>query len=604
MVRIRILDPICISKIAAGEVIERPASVVKELIENAIDASATEIRITTKNGGKDLIEVKDNGVGIPAEDLPLAIKRHSTSKISSEQDLESISTMGFRGEAIYSIASVSRFSITSRTAKDEIATCVTVEGDIDKTQISEGVLATPGTLVRVRDLFFNFIVRRKFLKKPAIEHAFIYNIVAQYAVSHPHISIIFIGDGEIEFQTVKSKNHFHAIKAVFGQELADSLLDVGMVQQGEKLIHGYISKPGYHKRNRKYQNFFLNGRRIFSKILQSSLEEGYGPYLMKREFPVAFLFLELSPKYFDVNIHPQKREVLFLNEPDIMAAVSSTVAHCLKTQEIVPRLSSRDKRDRQKELVVRDTNGTTTSLTKIGLVSADKKQEMSIFSDIKSTELQTTLKDSESPIYEVSTEEYPVKNFFGSDVKFRGLLGEEFILLEDLSNHDLIILDFHAAHERVNLEKLTKLFKANKVRSQTFLKPFRFALTPEQRIILTSTLSYLNNLGFDFRSPKGNKREIDVFAIPDILAKTDLKQFLISLLDTLPAKVIEEQIKQIISLIACHASYRAGEVLSFQQTKNLLQELVETQNPKICAHGRPTYIRIPYSDFLKQVRRV
>ena len=169
MARIQILDTICISKIAAGEVIERPASVVKELIENAIDGSATEIRLSFKNGGKDLIEVRDNGNGIPPEDLPLSIKRHTTSKISSEQDLGAISTMGFRGEALYSIASVSRFSITSRTAKDELASCVTVDGDVDKVQISEEVMASPGALVRVRDLFFNFIVRRKFLKKASVE---------------------------------------------------------------------------------------------------------------------------------------------------------------------------------------------------------------------------------------------------------------------------------------------------------------------------------------------------------------------------------------------------------------------------------------------------
>ncbi|MFX1286743.1 MAG: DNA mismatch repair endonuclease MutL [Promethearchaeota archaeon] len=599
--RIRVLSEQCISKIAAGEVIERPASVVKELIENAIDASATEIRIMIKNGGKDLIEVKDNGIGIPSEDLPLAIKRHATSKISSEYDLESISTMGFRGEALYSIASVSRFSIISRTAKDELAKYITVEGDLEKSQISDEMMASPGTLVRVRDLFFNFIVRRKFLKKASVEQSYIYEVVAQNAVGHSHIAFTYIVDGKIEFQTVKSKNHLSAIKETFGQDLAGSLLDIGIVQRNDILIHGYLSKPGHNKRNRKYQYFFLNGRRILSKILQSALEEGYGTYLMKREFPVAFLFLELDPQNFDVNIHPQKREVLFYNEKDLMIAICSTVAHCLKTQDIVPHLRSRSKRETQTILAVGETNVVAASSAHQDIKPLGKKQQISIHPDIKSSELQISLESAESQLFEKKQE---ITDFFGSDLKLRGPLGEEFLLLEDLSNHDLIVMDFHATHERINLEKFTAMFKANKVSSQTFLKPFRLFLTPEKRLLILDSLSHLNNLGFDFRIPKGSKREIEVFAIPKILGRTDLKQFLEELLDTLPEMVIEDHINEILSLIACHASYRAGEILSYQQTKSLLQELVQTENPNICAHGRPTYIRIPYQDFLKQVRRI
>ncbi len=604
MARIRLLDPICISKIAAGEVIERPASVVKELIENAIDASAKEIRIVIKNGGKDLIEVKDNGTGIPSEDLPLAIKRHATSKIGSEHDLDSISTMGFRGEALYSIASVSRFSIISRTAKDELAKGITVEGDLEKCQISDEVMASPGTLIRVRDLFFNFIVRRKFLKKASIEQSHIYEVVAQNAIGHPQIAFTYIVDEEIEFQTMKSKGHLSAIKETFGQELAGSLLDIGIVQRNNVLIHGYLSKPGHHKRNRKYQHFFLNRRHISSKIFQSALEEGYGSYLMKREFPVAFLFLELDPQYFDVNIHPQKREVLFYNEKELMIAISSTVAHCLKTQDIVPHLKSRTKRERPTKLALGEANAITASSTHRDIELFGKKQQISIHPDEKSSELPTSLESAETQLFEVSIEKQAIKDFFGSDLKFRGPLGKEFLLLEDLSNHDLIVLDFHAVHERINLEKFTATFKANKVRSQTFIKPFRLFSTPEQRILIMDSLSHLNNLGFDFRVAKGDKQKIEVFAIPRILGKTDLKQFLNELLDTLPEKVIGDQINEILSLIACHASYRAGDVLSFQQTKDLLLQLVQTENPNVCAHGRPTYIRIPYQDFLKQVRRI
>lgn len=598
MSKIQILDPVCVSKIAAGEVIERPASVVKELVENAIDASATEIRIVIKNGGKDLIEIKDNGTGISSDDLPLTIKRHATSKINSEKDLESISTMGFRGEALYSIASVSRFSLVSRTAEDELAKRISVENDINKPQISEEVMASPGTRVRVQDLFFNFIVRRKFMKKASIEQSYIYEIVAQYAVGHPRISFTYISDGEKEFQTVKSDNHLSAIKETFGQDLAGSLIDIGIIQRDNVLIHGYLSKQGHHRRNRKYQHFYLNGRRIFSKILQSALEEGFGSYLMKREFPAGFLFLELDPKYYDVNIHPQKREVLFYHEKDLTMAVTSTVAHCLKTQAVVRHLTSRAKRERQSQLTLEKTE--RTSLTDLDMKQPAKRQQIKLQPEVKALELSTPLQDQ----FEVIGEKPEIIGFLGFDLIFRGPLGKEFLLLEDTSNHDLIVLDFHATHERINLEKFIAMFKTKKVSSQTFLKPFRLFLTPEQRLLIMDSLSHLNNLGFDFRIPKGSKREIEVNAIPRILAKTNLQKFLISLLDTLPETVIKDQINEILSLIACHASYRAGEILSFQQTKNLLRELAQTQNPKICAHGRPTHIRIPYQKFLKQVGRI
>jgi DNA mismatch repair protein MutL len=503
--------------------------------------------------------------------------------------------MGFRGEALYSIASVSRFSLVSRTANDELAKCISVENDMENPQITEAVMALPGTRVRVQDLFFNFIVRRKFMKKASIEQAYIYEIIAQYAVGYPQISFIYVNDREIEFQTVKSDNHLSAIKKVFGQELAESLIDIGIIQRDDILIHGYLSKQGHHRRNRKYQYFYLNGRRIFSKILQSALEEGYGSYLMKREFPAAFLFLELDPKNFDVNIHPQKREVLFFDEKNLLIAVTSTVNHCIKTQTVVPHLTSRAKREQQSHLTLEKN-----LITDSDLRTATKEQQINLQPEVKTQELSTHFQDQ----IEIESDKKDKINFLGSELIFRGPLGKEFLLFEDTISHDLIVLDFHATHERINLEKLTKTYKAKKVSSQTFLRPFSFFITPEQKNLLMDSLSYLNTLGFDFRSPKGKTREIEVHAIPRILAKCDLKEFLTELVDTLPKTAIEEQIKEILSLIACHGSYRAGDLLSFRQTKDLLQELLKTENPHICAHGRPLYFKIPYHDLLKQVQRI
>jgi DNA mismatch repair protein MutL len=593
-----------ISKIAAGEVIKRPASVVKELIENSIDAAATEIQLTIKKGGKDLIEVKDNGVGISPKDLPLAIKRHATSKIRSEEDLSSIMTMGFRGEALYSIASVSRFSISSRRAVDELATCVTVEGDVDKSQISEKVLALPGTVIQVRDLFYNYPVRRKFLKKESIEEANIFDIIAQCAVGHPQTSFIYIVDEELEFQTIKNQNHLFAIKKVFGKEIADCLIDIGITQRDKLLIHGFLSKPESNRRNRKFQHFFLNGRRIHSKLLQSALEEGYGTYLMKHEFPIAFLFLELDPEYFDVNIHPQKQEVLFFDEKELMIAVSSAVSHCLKTYKIVPHLTTQSKQEKQTQLTMGRNTLPNSSSPPQDFGSIDKNQIIKVIPDIKPSRLSNTVESSEAGLSKVSAKKSEVISFFGSEIKFRGQLGKEFLLFEDLSANDLIILDFHAAHERINLEKLKAMQKTNKISVQTLLRPFRFFLTPRQRLFIMDLLSSLNDLGFDIRSPKGKKREIEVHSIPKILVKTDLKDFLTSLLDTLSISNVDERISEILSLIACHCSYRAGDVLSFHQSAEIIEGLIKTQDPTICAHGRPTYIRLPYQYLLKQVRRI
>jgi len=599
MNRIQILDPVCISKIAAGEVIERPSSVVKELTENSIDAKATEIIITIKNGGKDLIEIKDNGFGISQKDLHLAIKRHSTSKIRSEKDLDSILTMGFRGEAIYSIASVSRFNITSKTAADELASSILVEGNVDKPRISEAVTSSPGTIIQVRDLFFNFPVRRKFLKKRSIEEGYIYEVIAQYAIAHPEISFTFISDGEKEFQTLKGQNHISVIRETLGRNIADSLLDIGIVQQNNIVIQGYLSKPGHHKRNRKYQYFYLNSRRIHSKLLQSALEEGFGSYLMKREHPIAFLFLELDPKDFDVNIHPQKREVLFFDEKNLRIAISSSISYCLKTQDLVPRLTPTDRIPKQTKLPLKDTKIASSSNIFAKLGDTGEKQDITLFPEIKPSELTVSFENLKTQTPEL----VEVIDLFGSELKYRGQLGDEFILLEDLSTHDLIILDFHAAHERINLEKLKNIYEKKEILSQTFLKPFRYSITPGEKLSLDDSLSCLNNLGFDFRIPKGKKNVIEVHAIPQILIKTDLEPFLTELFDRSEI-LIDAEITEILCLIACHSSYRSGDTLSFQQTRDLLADLAQTKNPSICAHGRPTYLRITHQELLKMVKRI
>jgi DNA mismatch repair protein MutL len=605
MAKIQILDPITISKIAAGEVIENPASVVKELLENSIDAEATEIQLSIKNGGKDLIEVRDNGKGIRVEDISLSVKRHSTSKIQSEKDLNAIHTMGFRGEALYSIASVSRFTIISRTSEDDLARKIMVEGNVDEYQISEEILAAPGTIIRVQDLFFNYNVRRKFLKKASIEQSHIYNIIAQNAVAHPEISFTYINEKKAEFKTIKDNNHLSVIKEVFGRELADALFDIGIIQRGEIEIQGYLSRSGRHKKNRKYQFFYLNGRRIYSKLLQSSLEEGFGSYLMKGEFPIAFLFIDIDPMNFDVNIHPQKREVLFYDENTIRSAITSSVSYSLKAQNIVPQFTPKSNGKVQQTLEsLNISSSESTEKYKLKRQYNHNKSSFKVHDTIGQSDLLSYREiDQKKEISSKSTKHSRL-DLFNSDLKYRGQLGKEFLMLEDIATNDLILLDFHAAHERINLEKIKSLYKIKKIVTQSFLKPFRFYITPEQMIQLKESINLIHKLGIDVRIPKNKDRMVEVHSIPKIIMKREIKPFLESVIENFQSLAINGQIDEVFALIACHSSYRAGDTIAFRQVKEILIELGKTKNPTICAHGRPTYFRITYLEFLKQVRRV
>lgn len=590
LLRIQVLDPVCISKIAAGEVVERPASVVKELLENSIDAAATEIRVIIKNGGKDLIEIHDNGSGIIAEDLPLAIKRHTTSKIQNEDDLKNILTMGFRGEALYSIASVSRFSISSRTLNEDLATVVSTEGDVEKFTLSEEIMSSPGTTIRVRDLFFNFNVRRKFMKKASIEKAYIYEIVTQYAIANPAISFQLISDGLVEFYTIKTSTHLPAIKETLGSEIAQSIIDIGINQRNDISIQGYISKQGKLRRNRKYQYFFLNGRRITSNLLQEALEEGFHNYMMKGQYPIAFLFIEMPPDQYDVNIHPQKREVLFFDEPIIRNVVSSTIVHCLKTHTFMPQLSpiSGIKQTKLPQTSQYSNNTSSLSSSRFMLEKISKFSELDHFlgEDISQKRQEPDLR------------------ILGSSVKYRGHLGKEFLILEDISTNDLIILDFHATSERINLEKITKMYKTKTILIQTLLDPFRVDLTPQQKVIVADSVADLSNFGFDLRFPKNSKFILEIHGIPQILTNCNLNDFFTDLFDNIPKTVVQDKIKDILNIIACHSAYRAGETLSYRQVQELLSDLLKTENPSVCAHGRPITFRIPYQEIRKNVRRI
>jgi DNA mismatch repair protein MutL len=499
--------------------------------------------------------------------------------------------MGFRGEALYSIASISRFSLTTRTSNEEIATRITLEGNVDDYKLTEEVLSSPGTVIQVNDLFFNFIVRRKFLKKPNIEQGYIYDVIVQYIIAYPGISFKLIADGKELLHSIKSNDYMHPIRNIFGLEMKESLIDLGIAGFDDITILGFISKPGKHKRNRKFQFIYLNQRRIYSRIIQDAIEEGYGNYLMKGEFPMIFLFIEMDPQDYDVNIHPQKREVLFYNEYNIKKAVSTAINHCLKTQNLVPEFISSSTKKKQAQLNFKKAKSSfkekPTFIPKIKLHHPISQTE--IIKDISESKLRKDIFERKATV-----------NIIGSNVRFRGHLGKEFILLEDITNNDLVILDFHAAHERINLERLLKLFKTDKIPIQLLLQPLEI----NGQFIDDPLISQLRSLGFKLKISKKHNSMIEVYSVPKVIANSDIGSFFELLIAKLDKSVYNDQITQVLSVVACHTSYRSGETLSFKQVQELLTDLSNTENPNICAHGRPTYFRITHRELLKQARRI
>jgi DNA mismatch repair protein MutL len=319
---------------------------------------------------------------------------------------------------------------------------------------------------------------------------------------------------------------------------------------------------------------------------------------MKSEFPCVFIFLEVNPEEFDVNIHPQKKEVLFFDESKMRTALSSAISHCLKTHDIVPKFTPSTIKKRQTKLDYPEEKSTISVPTTKSSIKASSP--IKLHSDIRPSEIGFSSKTSTHYTTKDLIHEVDTLNLIGADVKYRGSLSKEFILLEDMSTNDLIILDFHAAHERVNLEKLIHLQKIEKVPVQTLLSPYKI----QSKYVDTTFLNMLIRLGFDIRIPKGEEKFLEIHAIPKIIAHKELKGFFDLLNEKVNSSVYDDEITKILSVVACHASYRSGDTLSFQQTKELLTQLARTENPNICAHGRPTFFRITHQEMLKQVRRI
>lgn len=555
---IRILPPDVVSKIAAGEVVERPASVVKELIENAIDAGAKEIKVEIREGGQRLVRVGDDGVGIPAAEVELAFARHSTSKISSPEDLERIVTLGFRGEALASIAAVSHLTMLTRAEGEEMGTWMRLEGGHIIRRESRG--APPGTVVSVENLFFNVPARRKFLRRTATEAGHASEVVTFYALAFPALRFQFVKDGRLVFRSTGSGELFDVLIKVYGLQTARQMVPLREEERlSDMQVEGYVSPPGLSRASRDHLIFFVNRRHVRDRLLSRAVIEAYHTLLPGDRYPIAILYVSLPSEQVDVNVHPAKSEIRFLNPDEVFHTVQRAVRHTLKASSPLQALSAPPHRGEfplPSPRLRREEGELTLALE----VQRPAEQEISLQAPTLGTRLPM--------------------------LRVLGQVGQTYIIAEGPDG--LYLIDQHTAHERVLYERL----RAEKDRlidsAQHLLTPLTLELTPRQQETLAACLEEIAALGFEIE-PFGGETHL-VRAVPAILAGKDISAALIDLLDALAEGGEPEEealLDQALTTLACHGAVRAGKTLSLEEMRDLIRQLEKTQLPHTCPHGRP-----------------
>lgn len=561
------------SQIAAGEVVERPASVVKELLENALDAGADEILIKIEKAGKKRIEVMDNGIGIPLNQMALAVSRHATSKLRSAEDLHKIKTLGFRGEALASIGSVSHMTLLSRTEEHEMGGRIEVHGgQVNKIEY-DGMPV--GTTVRVRDLFFNVPARLKFLKTDHTERRRIDEFITRYATAYEGVSFDLQHDSKTVLQTSGNGDRREVLASLYGLELAKQMLEVSF-HEGDFHIEGYISPISLTRSNRREITFFINGRWVQDNTLTSSLLRAYQNYLMVGRYPVAFLFVRMPPALVDVNVHPAKAEVRFQDSGDIFRRVQRSVRRALMSYSPVPQIPSRLWHPHP----------------------GQEREEIRVQMPFPEDEVGDALKE------ETSVENMSQANLPHSQIpllRLIGQIGATYLVAEGPDG--LYLIDQHAAHERVLFEKFLKGEPAGRA-SQALLEPATITLPPEKARIIEEHLPVFKEIGVHV-DPFG-PNTFRVQAVPGFLAGADpvsIVQVVVEDFEEDETPLEKEEEKRIIARICKRAAVKGGQVLSVEEQQKLLQDLENCQSPRTCPHGRPTMIHLSVDLLEKQFGR-
>ncbi len=561
---IQILPDEVASQIAAGEVVERPASVVKELVENALDAGADHITITVEGAGQQLIEVADNGGGIPTGQLNIALARHATSKLTSAEDLFNIRTLGFRGEALASIASVSRFSITSRTREEDAGACLTVEGGVmqgDPVPIG----APAGTVVRVEDLFYNLPARRKFLKTDTTERRQIDDFVTRYALAYPEVRFQLTQEGRTVLQTTGSGDRREVLASLFNAEIARQMLEVN-AEYDDYRVYGFISPISLTRANRQGITLFINGRWVQDIALATALIQGYHSMLMVGRYPLAVLFIVLPPDKVDVNVHPTKTEVRFSDRDEIFKGVLSSARRALLAHSPVPAMGGQ-------------LRWTLTPPQRMPGQGGWQPPERTPDSSAKAAPLIPEDKDQPA---------LPAGNV--PLLRLIGQVGTAYLVAEGPDG--LYLIDQHAAHERILFEKFMAE-RAQEIPSQALLDPATLELEAAAARLLEDNLPLMARLGFEIENFGPNT--FKVRSIPVLLSGVDpaaAVRVVIEDFEEDETPLMGEIEAKIIARVCKRAAVKAGQLLSQDEQRALLTDLEACQSPRTCPHGRPTMIHL------------
>ena len=628
---IHLLDSNTINKIAAGEVVERPSSVAKELIENSIDAGASAVTVEIRDGGTSLIKITDNGSGIESSQVKTAFLRHATSKIENIDDLENVISLGFRGEALASIAAVSQTEMTTKTKNEEQGSHIEIAGGNVLT--FDECAANNGTVISVKNLFFNVPARRKFLKKAAAESGFVSETVNKIALGHPEISLKYINNGNTMLHTSGNNDLKTAVYHVYGREMLEQLIPVDCEQSGMR-IYGLTGKPQLSRGSRAYENLFINGRFIKNDIVSQAVEDAYKTRLMVGKFPVFVLNLAVPPDSLDVNVHPAKLEVRFRDNDVIYDFVYTSMLDVFKNLVLIPQDDWNSKNSQPVEELQK--KGETETGFSVGINSdaadsakketealpAEKenttknKKYSSPFGDTDLDELKRLYQssmlsdDTPKPVGRVreekkssyQNEKKDDENFF-SNYRIIGQLFKTYWLIEQSSS--VFVIDQHAAHERVLFEKFYASFKNDRVISQRLIEPIMLNLTEKERNIVDENIDLLDRSGFEIE-----RFTADAYALkglPFIFKNPESVSDLNAIIDTLDVKqmdnILETKILNIATM-ACKAAVKANDALSFEEAKSLITELLKLENPFSCPHGRPTIIELTQYELEKKFKRI
>ena len=611
MSKINLLSSKIYNRISAGEVVERPCSVVKELVENSIDAGATQITIEILGGGISSIKITDNGSGIEKNELKKALLPHATSKISAISDLDNILTLGFRGEALASIASVSRISIISKPKSQELGAKIYAEGgEIDK------VVDYPfldGTEIEVNNLFYNTPAREKFLKKPKSEEGEITSVISKLILGNPNISFIYVVDGKKVYQSFGDGLE-SAMIAIYGEKIISDCYFVDTVKNGLQ-ISGYIGKQFFSKSNRLGQSLFVNGRYVINQTISSAIHNAYSAYLMKRQYPFYVLNVALPTELVDVNVHPNKTEIRFANNEIIYGSFYSVISKVLDgSSEALSIISSscdnQNINENTSDIVsnyVRPNTATlpkeTYKFDKLFFEDVEKpKDDVDVFAENKAYLEQLEKKRLESSVVVQKSE--PVQQVFDApkNLKYVGQVLNTYLIFED--GTDVYFADQHAAHERILYDKLVKQIRENNVDIQPLLLPYVFDVNTFEYDFLINKLDVLKQMGIEIE--EFGASTFKVSAIPASISSISIKSFIDSLLfDLCELKTIsiDELLKEKIAQKACKSAIKAGDTLSMQDVEVLTKALNENLGLK-CPHGRPVVIKITKTEIEKWFKRI